>query len=188
MTINIKNKIASDDFIIKSGMNYTPFALVRNWGEAYTYVNPRYRKLSESEPFSIRFKGTGMQPFLPNLSRDDVLVFCAEHFAKDNTPLGIYEATEGYDEHRTVNCEIRINSDATIDAHYCRGNLKMRDALKSADAKHVVRKGMNYKPLRWAVNYLCKYNILGPVVELTLFSKKVGVKNDYIVCWEVRNF
>jgi hypothetical protein len=184
--INIKNKIESDTFIINSGMNYTPFALVRNYVDVIKYV---WNDRSMSRlPFSIRFKGTGMQPFLPNLTPYEVCDFCREHFKKDDTPLGIYEATEGYDDYRTVNCEIRINSDATIDAHYCRGNKKMRDALKSPDAKHVVRKGMNYKPLRWAVNYLCKYNILGPVVELTLFSKKVGVKNDYVVCWEVRNF
>lgn len=186
MTILIKNKIESDDFIIKSGMNYTPFALVKNHTEALHYIYGD--DSSDRLPFSIRFKGTGMQSFLPNLSRTQVEQFCAGHFNKDNTPLGIYEATEGYDDYRTVNCEIRINPDCTIDAHYCRGDLKMRDALKSPDAKHVVKKGMSYKPLRWAVNYLCKYNIQGPVVELTLFSEKVGVKNDYIVCWEVRNF
>lgn len=184
--INIKNKIESDSFIIGSGMNYTPFSLVRNLDEAisYLYSDPDPAR----EPFSIRFKGTGMQPFLPNLLMGEAVTFCKEHFERDNTPLGIYEATEGYDDYRTVNCEIRIKPDGTIDAHYCRGNLKMRDALKSKDARHVVGKGMNFGPLRWATDYLCKYDIVGPIVELTLFSEKVGVKNDYIVCWEVRNF
>lgn len=182
----IKNKIESDDFIIKSGMNYTPFALVRNHTEALHYI---CRDDSPNRlPFSIRFKGTGMQPFLPNLTRTQVDQFCAGHFNKSNTPLGIYEATEGYDEYRIANCEIRIKPDGTIDAHYCRGNMKMRDALKSGDAKHVVGKGMNFRPLQWATDYLCKYNLTGPIVELTLFSEKIGVKNDYIVCWEVRNF
>jgi hypothetical protein len=170
-------------------MNYTPFGLVRNIEEAKDYIFKDGYDTSRL-PFSIRFKGTGMQPFIPNLNFSAAASYCLKHFAFDQntTPLGIYEATEGYDDHRTVNCEIRINPDCTIDAHYCKGNMKMRDALKSPEAKHVVGASMGYKPLRWAIDYLCKYDIIGPVVELTLFSKKVGVKNDYIVCWEVRNF
>jgi hypothetical protein len=84
--------------------------------------------------------------------------------------------------------EIRINFDGSVDAHYCKGNMKMRDALKSKESKHVVGKSMSFKPIQWAIDYYCKYCPIGSVVELTLFSKKVGIHNDYIVCWEVRNF
>lgn len=185
--INIKNKLESDDFIIHSGMNYTSFALVRTAGEAYHYLFC-FHRCEIRTPFSIRFKGTGMQPFMPNLSTQEAYDYCLEHFDSDTTPLGIYEATESYDAYRCFNCEIRINNDCTVDAHYCKSNLKMRDALKSTNAIHVVGADMDYKPLRWAIDYLCKYNIIGPVVELTKFRKKVGIHNDYIVCWEVRNF
>lgn len=183
---NIKNKLESDEFIINSGMNYTPFQIVRSPSEAHDYLYKDPDR--DRSPFSIRFKGTGMQPFLPNLSPAAAYAFCAEHFSNGGIPLGICEATEGYDDYRGVNCEIRINRDCTVDAHYCGGNMKMRDALKSPGAKHVVNAGMDFRPLRWAIDYLCKFRIIGPVVELTLFSKPVGVYSECIVCWEVRNF
>jgi hypothetical protein len=129
-----------------------------------------------------------MHPFKPNLSYPKLIEYCRSHFKKSSTPLGIYKATEGYDDYRTVNCEIRINFDGSVDAHYCKGNMKMRDALKSKESKHVVGKSMSFKPIQWAIDYYCKYCPIGSVVELTLFSKKVGIHNDYIVCWEVRNF
>lgn len=184
--IEIRSKLESDAFILASGMNYTPFKIVRSPREALDYLYGGLR--AKKEPFSIRFKGAGMQPFLPNLCREGVYTYCYAHFSTSDAPLGIYEATEDYDDYRCCNCEIRINPDCTVDAHYCKSDLKMRDALRSPGARHVVGADMDFKPLRWAIDYLCKFDVIGPVVELTKFRMPVGVKNESIVCWEVRNF
>ena len=75
--INITNKLASDDFIINSGMNYIPFKIVRNAKEALYYLT-KYNNGLPTAPFSIRFKGIGMQPFLPNLTMSQVYEYCWE--------------------------------------------------------------------------------------------------------------
>jgi len=76
----INNKLESDAFILASGMNYTPFALVKSVIEAgqYIYGDRSLNRL----PFSIRFKGRGMQPFLPNLKPVVAYNFCREHFKR----------------------------------------------------------------------------------------------------------
>lgn len=185
------NKIESDEFILSSGMNYTPFFLVRNFPQAFdALIDIRNRG---AEPVSIRFKGKGMQPFKPNLSTKDAYEFCHDHFLDPAAlPLGIYEQTEDYDSYRQFNGEIQLKADGTLNAHFhprSKG-LKMRDALKHPDSKHVNGVSWDYKPLRPYVDYLCRFgaDVIGPVIELTAFEKPVGVKNERIVIWEVRNF
>ncbi len=185
------DKLESDRFIIESGMNYTPFHLVFNIREAE-------RALADIDdraavPISIRFKGRGMQPFKPNLSVIAALQFCREHFSKtDATPLGIYEQTEDYDIHRQWNGEIQLQSDGYLNAHYHPSSqgIKMRDALASPESLHVRGVTWDYKPLRWAVDYLCRFGeaVIGPVIELSAFAVPVGVKYEKVVVWEVRNF
>lgn len=186
MKNTIKNKLESDKFIIESGMNYTPFTLVKNISDLHSWSwTPT---TEDCEPFSIRFKGVGMQPFVPNLTKLEVILYCRDHFLSSGTPLGIYEATEHYDLFRVSNAEIRINSDMTVDGKYCVGSLKMRDALNSKNAVNIVKGSLFNRRYRWAVEYCLKFGVIGKVVELTLFSKKVGVRNDFVVCWEVRDF
>jgi hypothetical protein len=186
-----RDKLASDRFIMESGMNYTPFHLVFNVEQVKAALQDiRERK---AFPVSIRFKGRGMQPFKPNLSIEAAYDFCVHHFAAPNaTALGIYEQTEDYDQYRQWNGEIQLNADGTLNAHYnpCSKGIKMRDALASPDALHVRGVTWNYKPLRWAVDYLCRFgvDIIGPVVELSAFEVPVGVKHERVVIWEVRNF
>ncbi len=186
------NKIESDEFILSSGMNYTPFFLVRNYNQVCTALDSIEKR--NAWPVSIRFKGTGMQPFKPNLTPVQCDQFCFEHFVeKDNgLPLGIYEQTEDYDSYRQFNGEIQLRADGTLNAHYhprSKG-LKMRDALKHPDSLHVDGVSWDFKPLRPYVDYLCRFgtNVIGPVIELTAFGKPVGVKNERIVVWEIRNF
>lgn len=188
--IKFRDKLESDRFILSSGMNYTPFHLVRTFAESYkALINIRERC---AEPVSIRFKGKGMQPFKPNLSHLAALEFCRDHFMKDPTPLGIYEATEGYDDFRQWNGEIQLQADGFLNAHFHPSSkgMKMRDALAHPEAQHVRGVSWDYKPLRWAVNYLCRFGVdmIGPVVELSAFEKPVGVKSERVVVWEVRNF
>ncbi len=184
------NKIESDEFILKSGMNYIPFFLVRNTKEALETLAKIAAK--KAEPVSIRFKGRGMQPFKPNLNCVDAYYFCEDHFKNDSTPLGIYEQTEDYDSYRQFNGEIQLKADGTLNAHYHpkSQSMKMRDALRHPDSLHVDGVSWDYKPLRPYVDYLCKFgtDVVGPVIELTAFEKPVGVKNERIVIWEVRNF
>ncbi len=185
------NKIESDEFILKSGVNYTPFFLVRNFDQAHkALVDIVDRGVL---PVSIRFKGKGMEPFKPNLSGIDADLFCYEHFKNPAAlPLGIYEQTEDYDSYRQFNGEIQLRADGTLNAHFhprSKG-LKMRDALKHPDSLHVQGVSWDYKPLRPYVEYLCRFgtDVIGPVIELTAFKKPVGVKNERIVVWEIRNF
>lgn len=187
--IRIENKLESDRFILNSGMNYTPFHLVFNMEDALTALEKIAAK--KAEPVSIRFKGRGMQPFKANLSVPAATAFCYSHFEheKNKTPLGIYEATEGYDQFRQWNGEVQLHPNGTLDAIYNPDSqLKMRDALAQPNVQHAVKVSWDYKPLRFAVDYLCRFNCIGPVVELTRFSVPVGVKQEHIVVWEVRNF
>lgn len=149
----ILNKLESDKFIINSSMNYTPFEIIYNYDQALDYLN----HLKENQyPVSIRFKGRGIQPFKPNLNYYHAFNFCYSHFEynedgvimENPTPLGIYEATEEYDKYRISNCELQINSDLTIDAHWCPGSIKMRDALGSIGARHAVKASLNYRLIR----------------------------------------
>lgn len=185
-----RDKLESDRFIMGSGMNYTPFHLVFNLEEAeraLASIDDR-----SAAPVSIRFKGKGMQPFKPNLSVASALAYCREHFSGNRTPLGIYEATEDYDIHRHWNGEIQLQPDGYLNAHFHPRSqgLKMRDALASPDSLHVRGVTWDYKPLRWAVDYLCRFGeaLIGPVVELSAFAVPVGVKYEKVVVWEVRNF
>lgn len=182
----IKDKLASDEFIISRGMNYTPFSLVS--GPSGVLVWSQTVSAKHGEPFSIRFKGKGMQPFVPNLSHAQVFHFAMKHFKTSSTPLGIYAATEHYDQYRVANAEIRINEDMTVDGRYCIGSLKMRDALASPSARNLVGASLFTKSARWAIEYALRFGVIGKVLELTLFSVPVGVENEKIVCWEVRDF
>lgn len=188
--VKFRDKLESDRFILSSGMNYTPFHLVHNVNQVKDALLDI--KTRRAFPVSIRFKGRGMQPFRPNLSIVAAYDFCVKHFEKDPTPLGIYEATEGYDDFRQWNGEIQLQADGFLNAHYnprSRG-IKMRDALAAPEAIHVRGVTWDYKPLRWAVDYLCRFgaDIIGPVIELSAFEKPVGVKSECVVIWEVRNF
>lgn len=185
-----RDKLESDRFILSSGMNYTPFHLVYNVEQAQIALEDIDFRFAY--PVSIRFKGRGMQPFKPNMTPAQAFEYIKGHFAKDATPLGIYEATEGYDRYRQWNGEIQLQADGFLNAHFNPRSreMKMREALAHPDAIHVRGVTWDYKPLRWAVDYLCRFgvDIVGPVIELTAFEQPVGVKSERIVIWEVRNF
>ena len=171
-----RDKLESDRFIMASGMNYTPFALVATVEQVKQALQEiRDRK---AYPVSIRFKGKGMQPFKPNLSIEAAYDFCVRHFEADPTPLGIYEQTEDYDQYRQFNGEIQLSADGLLNAHFHPSSkgMKMRDALAHPEAQHVRGVSWDYKPLRWAVDYLCRFgaDIIGPVIELSAFEKPVG--------------
>lgn len=185
-----RDKLESDEFILKSGMNYTPFFLVRNMDDVEKSLSSISKR--NAFPVSIRFKGKGMQPFKPNLDIIYARLFCWNHFKNDATPLGIYEQTEDYDQYRQFNGEIQLKADGTLNAHFHpqSKSMKMRDALRHPDSKHVNGVSWDYKPLRPYVDYICKFgpDVVGPVIELTAFEKPVGVKNERIVIWEIRNY
>lgn len=46
----------------------------------------------------------------------------------------------------------------------------------------------DYRPVREVVDYLCEHSLIGPVIEYSYYSKKVGWKNEQIVIWEIRNY
>lgn len=185
----VTDKLASDRYILGLGMNHTPFHLVCDFVQAFAVIDDIFNR--DQGPVSIRYKGRGMQPFEANLDREMAKARCFNHFDDEKAvPLGIYEATEQYDHFRQWNGEVQLHADGTLDAHWNPNSrlLKMRDALRHPDAKHVVKVSWDYRPLRFAVEYLCRFGLVGPVVELTRFEIPVGRYSENIVVWEVRDF
>lgn len=193
----VSNKLKSDELIRYLGVNYSPFEIVYDYKQAEKYIT------TIPEPIGIREKRRGGGQFIFGLSRLNAL-----KILKDNIvpfPVGIYHDMHEAEKYLIYQGEIQLFDDYTISAVYCSiAGIKNREACRHKDKILVSNitwdcsaplyehngwfKGWRYKPLQEIIDYLVHYEIIGPVVEFSYYSKKVGWKNEQIVIWEIRNY
>jgi hypothetical protein len=66
----------------------------------------------------------------------------------------------------------------------------MRPAMNSPSVQHLSHERLtwDYFPIRVIIDYCVKYGLIGPVIEFQYFDRKVGINNEKIVLWELRNY
>lgn len=197
----IKTKLDSDECIRSSGVNYSPFFIAFDYRDAIEAVE----KLKE--PIGIREKRGGGGSFIFDLTKEQAISLILRQVdeVRKKTkptfqyPCGVYYDMRETEDHLLYQGEIQLHSDGTMCGVYCTvPGIKNREACRHKEAVHFgtyaptpnpfLDKSWDYKPIRYAVDYICKYNIIGPVVEYSVYDIPTGWKKEPIVIWEIRNF
>lgn len=188
----VKDKLVSDRIIVNSGVNYVPFINVFNMEDAREAI------LKIPEPIGFRAKKSFGGGLVGSMTRKEALQYIKVQ-ATFEFPYSVYQDIKAIDEYLVFQGEIQLHVDGTMCGIYCSASgVKNRYAVLLPEA---ISFGMYYqstaphkevnwgwRPMRRVVDYLCTYNLIGPVVEYSLFTKPLGIKNDPIVIWEVRSY
>lgn len=187
-----RNKAESEQLIHSCGCNYLHYHLVN-------HVDELIKIICTIEKSDAKFSFRMMNPlgggslFMPNLDLH------ATRKAIWNTkngvlktlifPCQLYINDGNHDNSRIYQGEFLLREDNTMDVWYNDiDNMKMRHALRTKNAKHLVNVPWNVMANKFkvAVEYICKYAWINSVVELSYHYDKVGINNDNILIWEVR--
>jgi len=190
--MKIRNKLESDKIIIESGINYIPFINVFNVDEAIKAAH------NIPEPIGFRAKKSFGGNVIGNMTRKQALSYIRTQ--KDfSFPYSVYQDNRAIGDFLIYQGEIQLHKDGTMCGIYCNvPGIINRYAVLHSEAIHFgmyynspyPQKEVNWgwRPVRLIVDYLCKYNIIGPVVEFSYFTTPLGIKNEPIVIWEIRNY
>ena len=193
--MNSRSKSESDRLIRSSGVNYSPFVVVNSYEEAVAKID------SIPEPLGLREKkSAGGGLFLFGLTKSEFLKILRTKKGV-SYPVGIYFDTAEAEQRLIYQGEFQLFPDGGLLATYSSvKGIKNREAcadpknfttvdLRMDAIKHRTPEfGWDYQPLQFAIKYLCKHNLIGPVVELSHYGIGVGWKNEPIVIWEIRNY
>jgi len=188
----VRNKIESDRIIRDLGVNYSPFCLVYNQKEAEKAI----AKIKEL--IGIREKRAGGGHLITGLTVPQAFSFVN---SKNMVayPCSIYHDMRETEDHLRYQGEIQLHPDGTMCGIYnTTPGIKNREACIRSEA---VRFGTYYqspaildevswdwRPVRDIVDYCCDYDLIGPVIEYSLYDVPVGWKNEFVVIWEIRNY
>lgn len=181
----IKNKIQSTYEIRKRGLNHIAEKIFGedSISELESFLNENPRPY-----YNIRDKSCSIGKFLYRLTRDEVLAH-----SKDYKMFSVYESLCDADEKLVIQGDIFISKDfemiASLDD---RKGIPLRFATiepkynLSIDLKE--RREPPIPGLTEAIDYIIKHGLLNMYVELSVYEICVGIKQENILVWELRNY
>ena len=195
--MSVNNKAKSDYLIKKLDLN----RMLE--GRFKGYETEKLKQFLEENPFpyyNIRDKGASMGRFLYKLTPDEVLKYAPQYES-----FAVYESLAEADKKLVLQGDILITKDFTIIASLSdEKGISNRQAMNNP--KYKIHADMIYKPyfnigeeqlwqrlpnvrgLNTLIDYICSHELIGMVVELSLFEIPVGIKKENIIVWEVRNY
>lgn len=115
---------------------------------------------------------------------------------KPNIDFYFYEYIREDDRKMQGHIEIRNNMDILGELSYKDGII-LREAMENPeiifeanllDTKGIKRCENRCPYLKEIINYICEKNLVGYTVEFSMFHSPLGVENENIIIWEIRNY
>lgn len=186
----IRNKTESQRFIESKGLNYNPYLVLTGdttLKEIHDFAK-NYEFLAIRDP-------RPMGKFKHLVPRKRLLDVIAEYPTK--TGLKLQPSLKAYDD----TC-LLLQGDIEINTHteLVRATLNsvpgvsLREATNNPDILQTYTwdwttgKDPNVRGLSEVIDYLFEHELLNMIVEFTLYSRPVGIKNEPLIIWECRNY
>jgi len=181
----IKNKTESDYEIKKRGLNRIVEEIFQK-GDVKGIS--RFLEENPYPYYNIRDKSRSRGQFLYKLTKNEVLLQC-DNYDK----FSVYESLCDADERLVLQGDIFINNKFEIMASLDdRKNIPLRIATNdpkyriSLDLKE--RREPSIPGLTEMIDYLISHELFNVYVELTMFEIPVGINEEKILVWELRNY
>lgn len=179
----ILNKASSDHLIRKKELN-------RMSEQVFTGISNLKDYLSQNDfkYYNIRDKSKAMGEFKYKVTKSEVL-----SAAKNYQEFSVFESLEEADKGIVLQGEVFIGNDFQMMATLSDTlNMSNREAMKSPSYNINCDLVHNTEPyirgLTEVIDYICHKELIGMVVEFTLYETKVGVNNEELLIWELRNY
>ena len=193
----IKTKLDSDAKIISLGLNYSPFKVVYTKEDALSFVNEL------EEPVGIREKRTGGGQVIRQMTRQQMINFIKSE-KMVQYPCAVYHDVTETDTKLIYQGEIFIDGTNGLIAgrlSYVK-SVSLRAAMLRDDCFDIAFADMSNEIYHWdnrrccmglrrckaIIDYCCRYNLIDCTVEFSYYSVLVGVNNENILIWELRNY
>jgi|GEM_PF-2888893 len=193
----ITTKLDSDAKIKSLRLNYSPFKVVYAKEEALTFVE------KINEPIGIREKRTGGGQLIRRMTKQQAIDFINSDKMVEY-PCAVYQDVSETDTKLIYQGEIFIdgtNGHIAGRLSYVK-SISVRAAMLRDDCFDIAygtyhnmlyhwdrrRCSMGLRRCKAIVDYCCKYNLIDCIVEFSYYSVPVGVNNENILIWELRNY
>jgi len=159
----------------------------------------RFLKDTKFPYYNMRDKSTPSGKFLYKLTPEEVL-----EYSKSYEVFSVYESLAEADKMLVLQGDILISNDFSITASLSDiKGISNREAMYKPVYK--VWGDLVYKPffckgenpwqkipdipgLDTVIDYVCAHELIGTVVEFSLFDVPVGIKRENLIIWELRNY
>lgn len=183
----IKTKYESDYMIRKLGLNrmleciFTDKTTIDELEEFLDEFNYNY--------YNIREKTSSAGNFRYKLTRNEIL-----EVSKQYKHYAIFESLADADSQLILQGDLEIDKDFVMRASLSDiKNISNRLAMQEPkynifnyDLKE--KRDPSIRGLKEVIDYISRNNLIGMVVEFSLFAIPVGIKKENIIIWELRNY
>lgn len=195
--MRIVNKAESDSMIKSLNLNRMLEGRFKSGEEE------KLKQFLKENPFpyyNIRDKSSAMGQFLYKLSPSEVI-----SRSKEYESFAVYESLAEADKKLVLQGDVLIDKDFSIMASL--SDVKgISNRLAMQTPVYKLHMDMTYKPyfnlgeeelwqrlpsihgLKTLIDFICSHELIGVVVELSLFDIPVGIKKENILVWELRNY
>lgn len=184
----IANKQQSDYLIKKLGLNRMVEGLFNKNSSKDDVVN--FLGKYKYDYYNIRDKSSPAGKFMYKLSKEEII----DNLDNYKDKFSIYESLAEADKRLILQGEIEISEDFIMtaslsDVKEIPNRVAMRDPkfnLYNYDLKE--KREPSIKGLSKIIDYVVIKELLNVVVEFSLFEIPVGVNQENIIIWELRNY
>lgn len=139
--------------------------------------------------YNIRDKENAAGEFKYKLTRDEAL-----EVSKLYKKFSIYESLATADKVLILQGDVEIDDNFIMRASLSDiKNISNRQAMQNPvyniyGHDLTLQKDPNIRGLSQVIDYISEYNLIGMVVEFSLYEVPVGEKRENIIIWELRNY
>lgn len=184
----ILNKTESDRLIKEKGLNRIEEGHFKGSSNTLDEDVLEYLDRTRYKYYNIRDKSYSNGMFRYKLTRDEIIAI-----DKNYDKFAIYESLAEADDRLILQGEIEINKDFELWASLSDvKNIPNRIAMK--EPKFILEidlkesKEPNIRGLKGVIDYIISKELIGMVVEFSLFEIPVGINRENIIIWELRNY
>jgi len=183
----IRNKYESDYEIKRLGLNRMLEGIFTK--DSKTEDLEKFLDDNVFEYYNIRDKSVSSGKFLYKLTREEIL-----EASKNYTKFAVYESLALADDRLVLQGDIEIDKDFVMRASLSDiKNMSNRLAMQEP-VYHIYnhdlreRKEPSIYGLSKVIDYIASKELIGMVVEFSLFEIPVGINREHLIIWELRNY
>lgn len=185
----IKNKQESDFWISEKNLNRMFEKRCTN--KTSLSEIEKYLSMTNFSFYNLRDKSNSAGAFKYKLTKEEVISELQKEHYKE---FSVMESLAIADSTLILQGDIEISSDFILKASLSDiqgiSNRKAMEEPKynlfNIDLK--TEKEPNIRGLSKVIDYICKNELIGMIVEFSLFGIPVGIKQEPIIIWELRNY
>ena len=183
----IRNKYQSDQTIKVLGLNRVAEKIF--FKDAAVDELIKFLIQTNYSYYNIREKSNSAGKFKYKLTKSEILEISSDYYN-----FSVFESLAEADNRLILQGDIEIDKDFIMRASLSTiKNISNRIAMQEPeyniynyDLKE--QKEPNIKGLSKVIDYVSRHNLIGMVVEFSLYEIPVGINRENIIIWELRNY